>query len=68
MVSVVVVIINIVFIIMPNPREWDHTFPGIWEAAGDVPGGRGIGSHLQAPLPCTRFVIIYPRVKFVKPE
>lgn len=68
MVSVVVVIINIIFIIMPNPRERDHTFLGILEAAGDAPGDRGVGSHLQAPLPCTRFVITYPWVRFVKPE
>lgn len=49
MVSVVVVIINIIFIIIPNPREYDHTFPGILEGAGmgHVVGERG--SHLQLP-------------------
>lgn len=38
MVLVVVVIINTIFVIIPNPREWDHSFPGLLE-----PGGMGHG-------------------------
>lgn len=34
MVSVVIVIISIIFIIIPNPREQDHMYPGLLEPAG----------------------------------
>lgn len=41
----VVVIISIIVMIIPSPREQDHTFSGIIEGAC----GMGIGSHLQVP-------------------
>lgn len=41
MVSVVIVIVNIVFIILPNTRKKDHTFPGILEGSRDGPCDRG---------------------------
>lgn len=40
MVLVVVVIINTIVIIIPDPREQDHTFPGLLEPAGMMGHGR----------------------------
>lgn len=66
MASVVVVIINIIFVIIPNPRELDHTFPGLLEPQGGAVGGGGREAIFE--FPALRQVYNLPQVKRVKPE
>lgn len=65
--SVVIVIVNIVFIIPPNVMEKDHTFPGIWREAG-MSHAIGEEAPSSRSFPCTRVRVTYPQVKFGKPE